>query len=337
VELNQTVGKLWKHAIANKTREYYNVGYKHFERFMLLNNVHLHVGYLPPISEEILIYFVAYCFRHLNLQYSTIKLYLCGIRYKYLQSNVQSPFEKPDQSNLKKLALVLKSVKRLQGAMPRIRLPITFDILEKICYRLRKGVFNNFVDCLIETTCTVAFFGFLRCGEFTVRKASDFDVTVNLCISDVLFYDDYAVLKLKESKTDPFRRGICIQLHKINHSICPFLILQKYIASRIERRIYSSSCDPLFITEFGQPLDRNYFIGKLKHVLQLVGYDSSLYNGHSFRSGGATSAGQALIEDNMIKTLGRWSSQSYCTYIKASKNTIKQAQQSLTNSSVDKH
>jgi hypothetical protein len=87
-------------------------------------------------------------------------------------------------------------------------------------------------------------------------------------------------------------------LHKINHSICPFLILQKYIASRIERRIYSSSCDPLFITEFGQPLDRNYFIGKLKHVLQLIGYDSSLYNGHSFRSGGATSAGQALIEDN---------------------------------------
>jgi hypothetical protein len=113
--------------------------------------------------------------------------------------------------------------------------------------------------------------------------------------------------------------------------------LQKYIASRIERRIYSSSCDPLFITEFGQPLNRNYFIGKLKHVLQLIGYDSSLYNGHSFRSGGATSAGQALIEDNMIKTLGRWSSQSYCTYIKPSKNTIKQAQQSLTNSSVDKH
>jgi hypothetical protein len=122
------------------------------------------------------------------------------VSYKYLQSNVQSPFEKPDQSNLKKLALVLKSVKLLQGAMPRIRLPITFDILEKICYRLRKGVFNNFVDCLIETTCTVAFFGFLRYGEFTVRKASDFDVTVNLCISDVLFYDDYAVLKLKNLK-----------------------------------------------------------------------------------------------------------------------------------------
>ena len=106
-------------------------------------------------------------------------------------------------------------------------------------------------------------FGFLRCGKFTVRNASDFDVTVNLCISDVLFYDDYAVLKLKESKTDPVRRGICIQLHKINHFICLFLVLQKYIASRIERIIYSSSCDPLFITEFCQPLDINILLVSL--------------------------------------------------------------------------
>ena len=87
-------------------------------------------------------------------------LYLCGIRYKHLQSNVQSLFGKPDQSNLKKLAFILKYVKRLQGAMLRISLPITFDILEKICYRLRKGVFNDFEDCLIETVCTVVFFVF---------------------------------------------------------------------------------------------------------------------------------------------------------------------------------
>jgi hypothetical protein len=73
---------------------------------------------------------------------------------------------------------MLKYVKRLQGAMPRIRLPITFDILEKICYRLRKGFTNKFVECLIETTCTIALFGFLRCGKFTVRNASDFDVQV---------------------------------------------------------------------------------------------------------------------------------------------------------------
>jgi hypothetical protein len=80
------MGKLWKHAVENKTKESYEVGYTHFERFMLLTNVHLHAGYIPPILEEIPIYFVAYCFRHLSLQYSTIKLYLCSIHYKYLQT-----------------------------------------------------------------------------------------------------------------------------------------------------------------------------------------------------------------------------------------------------------
>jgi hypothetical protein len=39
VELNQTVEKLWKHAVENKTKESYDVSYTHFERFMLLNNV----------------------------------------------------------------------------------------------------------------------------------------------------------------------------------------------------------------------------------------------------------------------------------------------------------
>jgi hypothetical protein len=131
VELNQTVGKLWKHAVENKTRESYDVGYTHFERFMLLNKVHLHARYIhvPPILEEIPIYFVACCFRHLNLQYSTIKLYLCGIHYKYLQSPFEKPdqrnlkkldqsnLEKPDQSNLKKLALMLKYVRSIRDAM----------------------------------------------------------------------------------------------------------------------------------------------------------------------------------------------------------------------------
>jgi hypothetical protein len=49
----------------------------------------------------------------------------------------------------------------------------------------------------------------------------------------------------------------------------------------------------------------------LKFILQLCSYDPTLYNGHSFRSGAATSAGKALVEDHMIKILGRWSSDSY--------------------------
>jgi site-specific recombinase XerD len=66
-----------------------------------------------------------------------------------------------------------------------------------------------------------------------------------------------------------------------------------------------SPMDPLFVTDSHQALSRQYFLGKLKFILQLCGYDPTLYNGHSFRSGAATSAGKALVEDHMITILGR--------------------------------
>lgn len=327
--LNKTVEHLWTHAVADRTRDSYYVGYSHFEKFLLLNGVQWFRNLLPPISEDILIFFVAYCFDTLKLQHSTIKLYLCGIRYQYMKLNSTNPFETSDKNYLSRLSLILKSVKRLQGLHTRTRLPITFDILEQICKKLSQGVFNSFIDCMLETACIVAFFGFLRCGEFTVKQANTFDSSVHLCVSDVIFYENYALLKLKESKTDPFRKGIFIQLHKTDNLICPFLSLKKYLKYRSKLYTSTRPLDPLFITGNRQVLDRYYFLSKVKHVLQLIGYDPNLYNGHSFRSGAATSASKVRMEDHLIKTLGRWSSESYCRYIKTSTSTIKNAQKSL--------
>lgn len=52
---------------------------------------------------------------------------------------------------------------------------------------------------MFETVCIVAFHGFLRCGEFTVDNASNFDSESNLSVSDVTFYEDFAILHLKQS------------------------------------------------------------------------------------------------------------------------------------------
>lgn len=77
---------------------------------------------------------------------------------------------------------------------------------------LHKGIFSPFVTALIEAACVVAYFGFLRCGELTVN--TDFDASCNLCIEDITFEEDYAILHLKTSKTDPFRSGVNIYLLK---------------------------------------------------------------------------------------------------------------------------
>jgi hypothetical protein len=57
----------------------------------------------------------------------------------------------------------MRTVKRIQGEHnPKQRLPITFQVLEIICNSLRSGVFSTFTDCMLETVCTMAFWGFLK-------------------------------------------------------------------------------------------------------------------------------------------------------------------------------
>ena len=53
-----------------------------------------------------------------------------------------------------------------------------------------------------------------------------------------------------------------------------------------------------------------------------VGNIEGDYTGHSFRIGAATTAARIGIPDNMIKTLGRWSSEAYRLYIRSSEDDI---------------
>jgi hypothetical protein len=107
-----------------------------------------------------------------------------------------------------------------------------FLLLNQICQQLQKGFYNLYIDCLIETVCIVAFFAFLRCGEFSVVHSYIFETAVNLCVEDISLFTDYVILRLKESKTDPFRKGIDIKLFKIDEPICPFSALRKYFSVR---------------------------------------------------------------------------------------------------------
>ncbi|XP_061196397.1 uncharacterized protein LOC133204666 [Saccostrea echinata] len=216
--LQTVVSELWDRATGDKTRRQYQIGFQSFLRFVSLMNLNSSNG-LPIVSEKVFIQYVSYCYSELQLSYSTIKLYLSGIRYMYLRIGGFNPLESYGKP-LQGLQTILSGIKKSQcNRDKRIRLPITIDILTKMYMLLDQGIFDVFTDSMLKSVCTLAFFGFLRCGEFTIDEK--FDATNNICIDDLTLFEDHLVLTLKRSKTDPFGNGISIPIFANQTITCP--------------------------------------------------------------------------------------------------------------------
>ena len=79
----------------------------------------------------------------------------------------------------------------------------------------------------------------------------------------------------------------------------------------------------------GHPLTRDRFVSALRSALADAGIDSSLYGGHSFRVGAATTAALQGLQDSLIKTLGCWESSAYQIYIRTPRSTLISVARSL--------
>ena len=137
-------------------------------------------------------------------------------------------------------------------------------------------------------------------------------------------------LNQRNSKTDPFRKGIQIRIFKSGQAVCPVTCMIEYLALRAN---WSKGCrsSALFIDECGSPVTRHFLVKNLKLTLQTLGYNDQQYNGHSFRIGAATSAANGNVQDHMIQTLGRWSSDCYNRYIRTDDDVLSRAQQAMCN------
>lgn len=73
--------------------------------------------------------------------------------------------------------------------------------------------FNHMMLCAAACTC---YFDFLRAGEATVPSLSAYDSSVHLSISDISIDSRVrptsVAVRIKASKTDPFRAGVDVHL-----------------------------------------------------------------------------------------------------------------------------
>lgn len=142
-----------------RTRSTYKQGFETYKRFLSIHGVVFDTS-CPPISQDILVHFVAYCQHNLSLKFSTIRLYLCGIRYMFLEMGIPNHFESKCHS-MERLKLILNAVRKVQGKdrfLYKSRLPITAKVLRKICTCLRNCLFKFYTNVLLEAMHVTVFF-----------------------------------------------------------------------------------------------------------------------------------------------------------------------------------
>lgn len=261
-----------------------------------------------------------------GLSHQTIKVYLSAVRNLHVTAGMHNEFA--DQLT-PRLEMVLKGIKKDKAAATRhTRLPITVEIMEKLRHTLSKKP-SDHDNIMMWAACALAFFGFLRCSEFTVPSQEEYSPAAHLSLQDISVDSRESPtriqVRIKQSKTDPFRQGCTLCLGKTGKDICPISAILPYLAKRGARQ------GPLFIMANGTFLTRGLFAGALADTLQEAGIDSKGYNTHSFRIGAATTANDKGISDVNIKMLGRWKSNAYQQYVRAPQEQLAKLSKQLVS------
>ena len=298
--------QFFRAGLATSTRNTYNAAQQRFLKFCSATKSH------PiPATEATLTLFTTHL-ASINLSYTTIKVYLSAVRHLHASEGYHDHFS---LQLTPRLQLVLRGIRKHQSlTLPkRIRLPITIQIMCKI----KKVLFReprSYNNIMLWAACCLAFFGFMRVGEFTIQNQDSYDKSAHLSFSDISVNSrrqpHLLKVTIKQSKTDPFHQGVDIYLGATQRPICPISGILPYLAARGNR------AGPLFITEDGRALTRQTFSVMLDSVLEKLHLDTRSFNTHSFRIGAATTAAMAHIPDSQIMMLGRWQSDAYQRYIK---------------------
>ena len=242
-----------------------------------------------------------------SIKHSSIKCYLAAVRHLHIRMGYELDLKK-----IARLQLVCRGVKRSQGDHTRVLLPITIHHLQLFYALLAVPYTKHFDSLMVWAAITLAFFGFLRLGELTCN--SKFSPEIHLAPRDVRFFPhqgnpDYMTLGIEASKTGPFRSGHTITIGKTGLPLCPI--------------------SAMFIYSSGEPLTKTALVSETRTLLSRSGLNSSLYAGHSYRIGAATTAASVGLPAWLIKTMSRWSSDCYARYVRVPHSVLSDVSKTL--------
>jgi hypothetical protein len=307
-DLGATSNMLMDEALKTNTKRTYSSAQTRFLNFCVK------FALLPmPVTEETLLLYIAFLFEE-GLSGSTIRVYLSAVRSMHVFAGKIYPI------NLLRVKLSLKGAVR-KTPLPTRKLPITISVLRKLIEQCS----HRFDKLVMIAAMTLSFFGCLRLGEVCVPDLISFSSAAHLCLGDITIDSVAKSLQvfLKRSKTDVYNRGVTVFIGcSGDPECCAYCAMSSYLKLRVTLPGGDNPDSPLFIIPGGKILLKSYMISATRLLLSLSGFNPSLYSGHSFRAGAATTAGDRNFRDWELKMFGPWKSNAYTLYLRDPKVTV---------------
>ena len=120
----------------------------------------------------------------------------------------------------------------------------TPSILSKTHQILLNDIPLAFDNIMLWAASLLCFFGFLRSGEITTPTLTSYDPSALLSYNDISVDNPVnptiVKVRLKCSKTDPFRHGVEVHVGKTGQALCPVVALLNYGLFAERRKAYYS-------------------------------------------------------------------------------------------------
>ena len=238
---------------------------------------------------------------------STVKTYVSALGYTH------KLFGFPDPTKVFFIIQMLKGFRKLGGRLDH-RLPISLPILHRLLSVSDQFTGSHYTLALFKAMCALAFHALLRVGEMTTgRKGAG--PPLQLHQLEKLVNDKQEVVALRltflDHKHSYNQRPFSLVVNR-QASFCPVDIMLDYLVLR------GIGPGHLFLNEQGSAVTRTVFSDMLSLALRFAGLNLNCYKGHSFRIGAASHAAETGMSGAQIRTLGRWKSNAFHTYIRIS-------------------
>jgi Phage integrase SAM-like domain len=271
-----------------------------------------------PTSEALITKFILWLAYDRNLSGASINTYLAGIRQAHVSKGMPCP-----NIRTERISLLLKGKANIdreekQRNPKERRQAVTPDILRLAKTRINETDLQLVDKRMLWSVATALFFGAFRGIEILCREAGQFDPAYTLCTEDVRVVgkqgeEEKLQFRLKAPKEKRNGGDTVVDVFKADSDICPVAAFVKW---KQLGPVWEQG-RPAFRWSSGKPLTSAMFNKILKE--RLAGYVAGAekwFTTHSFRTGAASMMAALGYADEDIKSMGRWSSRAFETYIR---------------------